>query len=78
MSVKVASVAQSTPAEWKCTETCGTLKEKIELYMYLKDEYLSMSSAQRQHLYELKYKAGFGKGKKPNDSKKQETGVAML
>ena len=79
-SVKVASVGHNRPAKWQRTSaTHCTLKGKIELKKYSKEEYESMSMVQHQQLYELQKKARLIKGKKtPESSRALEARVAVL
>ena len=57
MSVKVASIPQARPSKWQMISTVhGTLKGKIELKKYAKEECVTMLP-QRQKLYELWHKA---------------------
>ena len=80
LSVKVASVSQTRPVkQQKISDSCGTLKENIELKKYSREEYDSMWTAQNQQLYELQKKAGLIKGKKTSESSRSlEARVDML
>ena len=68
-SVKVAPVAQNTPAKWqKTSSNHGTFRAKIELKKYSREEYNLMSTAQHQQLYKLWKKARLVKDKKTPES----------
>ena len=63
LSLKVASVAQTRPANWqKTSATCGTFKG-LSWKKYSREKNDSMLMVQHQQLYELKKKAGLIKGK---------------
>ena len=54
-------------------------KGKVKLKKISREEYYSMSMAQRQQLYELLHKAGLSKGEKiPDTSKVLKVKVAMI
>ena len=79
-SVKVASVMQTRPTKLQKTSiNYDTVKGKIKLKKYSREEYDLMLMAQHQQLYELWKKAGLIKGKKtPESSRALETTVAAL
>ena len=63
--LKVVSISQTRPAKGKKTNAAhGTFKGNIELKMYYREDYDSMSMGQQQQLYKLQQKAGLLKGKK--------------
>ena len=79
-SVKVAFFGQSRPAKWQKTSTAhGTLKGKIKLKKYSREEYDSVSMVQCQLLYELWKQAWLIKSKKtPESSRALEARLTML
>ena len=78
--MKVASVIQTRSAKrQKTSASCSTVRGKIELKKYSREEYESMSAAQCQQLYKLQKRAGLIKGKKtPKSSRALEARVDAL